>query len=114
MKIPIDIDKNDYDDIQKTVMSIDEMYNTTQGRVYRSIIKGAKLAKDDILDILPEIKELEAHRKLLEYIKQKYNKESEERRAYYSDGDFRPISIHDGSYYILNKILEKWEELEKE
>lgn len=40
MKILIDIDASDYKEICQTVMSIDEMDNTTHGRVYCAIVRG--------------------------------------------------------------------------
>lgn len=40
MRILIDIDESDYKELCQTVMSIDEMDNTTQGRVYCAIVRG--------------------------------------------------------------------------
>lgn len=40
MRILIDIDESDYKEICRKVMSIDEMENTTHGRVYCAIVRG--------------------------------------------------------------------------
>ena len=46
MRILIDIDESDYKELCQTVMSIDEMENTTQGRVYSAIVKGRRQEVD--------------------------------------------------------------------
>ena len=45
MQIVIDIPEDDYENIENTVMSIDEMNNTLEGRVYTSVIRGTVLPK---------------------------------------------------------------------
>ena len=39
MTIEIDVEEDDIKNICDTVMTVDEMYNTVQGRIYRAIAK---------------------------------------------------------------------------
>ena len=40
MKILIEVDEQDYKKLQRTEMTIDDMFNTTQGRIYGAVVNG--------------------------------------------------------------------------
>ena len=40
MKIEIEISEEDYKRIESTVMTIEEMYETLDGRLYRAVVNG--------------------------------------------------------------------------
>ena len=40
MKIEIEISEEDYKSIESTVMTIEEMYETLDGRLYRAVVNG--------------------------------------------------------------------------
>ena len=45
MQVVIDISEEDYNTIEKTVMSVEEMCETVKGRVYCAVTKGVLLPK---------------------------------------------------------------------
>lgn len=40
MKILIEVDEQDYKKLQRTEMTIEDMFNTTQGRIYGAVVSG--------------------------------------------------------------------------
>ena len=40
MKFTIEISEEDYEAVRDTVMTVEEMYETVQGRIYRAIVDG--------------------------------------------------------------------------
>ena len=58
MKITIEISEKDYKIICNTIMTVEELYETVKGRVYRAIINGVnkQLESNDIYEFLKECK----------------------------------------------------------
>ena len=50
IKFEIEISVDDYKEIEKTCMSINDMYNTLNGRIYSAIVSGAKRKAKEIED----------------------------------------------------------------
>ena len=50
IKFEIEISVDDYKEIEKTCMSINDMYNTLNGRIYSAIVHGVKRKAKEIED----------------------------------------------------------------
>lgn len=51
-RIQIEISEEDYIKLKKYVMTIDDMYNTLQGRIYTAIVHGGRVQEEKENDIL--------------------------------------------------------------
>ena len=51
MKLLIEISKEDFDSINKTEMTVKDLYETVQGRVYRAIVNGVYANKENKKEI---------------------------------------------------------------
>lgn len=51
-RIQIEISEEDYMKLKKYVMTIDDMYNTLQGRIYTAIVHGGRVQEKKENDVL--------------------------------------------------------------